>query len=341
MSVFKAAFLADIHYFSPTLGTKGRAYELRSGSDQKCLAESGAVVDEAFRLLAEGDADCVCIAGDLTNDGERVSHDEMLARMKALNEKKPVYAITSTHDWCSDGRARRYRGGETFWDVETYGPEDLPELYRCFGEKEEIASFRTSRGFDSRVFRLSDELRLIAVNDDCDGEGGRSGYSPAHLAWMTEQIKKARAEGAYVIAMEHHLLLHAVGEGEEELGLQLHGLVAVVDGGREFDEDAQAVALGAVDGLREAVVDVHAIDIDAEALAPAVEETDVGNADAVVVAVIDHEEGGGGADARYDGVEPQGVFGKGQAVARPGVEFLLVHARAEQQRGGENGQQYG
>ena len=236
MARYKAAFLADIHYFSPRLGTSGRAYELRSGSDQKCLAESGAVVDEAFRLLAEGDADCVCIAGDLTNDGERVSHDEMLARMKALNEKKPVYAITSTHDWCSDGRARRYRGGETFWDVETYGPEDLPELYRCFGEKEEIASFRTSRGFDSRVFRLSDELRLIAVNDDCDGEGGRSGYSPAHLAWMTEQIKKAKAEDAHVIAMEHHLLLPGLGR--------------LINGGQMIADNETAAAALADAGLR-------------------------------------------------------------------------------------------
>ena len=192
----------------------------------------------------------------------------------------------------------------------------------------------------------------VEVEERAGGEGERGAFIDGEA--VVNQIGPPGGEGGVGGDMEgaehhdilapggeHHLLLHAVGEGEEELGLQLHGLVAVVDGGREFDEDAQAVALGAVDGLREAVVDVHAIDIDAEALAPAVEETDVGNADAVVVAVIDHEEGGGGADARYDGVEPQGVFGKGQAVARPGVEFLLVHARAEQQRGGENGQQYG
>ena len=88
MAVFKAAFLADIHYYSPKLGTTGRAYELRSGSDQKCLAESGAVVDAAFDILANSDADCVCIAGDLTNNGERCSHDEMIARMAALNRSK-------------------------------------------------------------------------------------------------------------------------------------------------------------------------------------------------------------------------------------------------------------
>ena len=236
MARYKAAFLADIHYFSPKLGTSGRAYELRSGSDQKCLAESGAVVDEAAKRIAGSDADCVCIAGDLTNDGERVSHDEMIEKLKALNGKKPVYLITSTHDWCSDGRARRYVGDETFWDVETYGPEDMTALYRSFGQKDEIASFQTSMGFYSRVFRLSDELRLIAVNDDCDGEGGRSGYSAEHLAWMTEQVKKAKAEGAYVIAMEHHLMLPGLGR--------------LINGGQMIADGEKAAAALADAGLR-------------------------------------------------------------------------------------------
>ena len=236
MAVFKAAFLADIHYFSPKLGVTGRAYELRSGSDQKCLAESGAVVDAAFEILADSDVDCVCIAGDLTNNGERWSHDEMIAKMDALNEKKPVYAITSTHDWCSDGRSRRYVGSEAIWDAETYSEADLPDLYRHFGAKDELAKFVNGRGFESRVFRLSDTLRLIAVNDDCDGEGGRSGYSPEHLAWMVEQIEKAKAEGAYVIAMEHHLMLPGLGK--------------LINGGQMIADGDKAAAALADAGLR-------------------------------------------------------------------------------------------
>ena len=38
------AFIADLHYYSPKLGVTGRAYDLRQGSDQKCLAESGAII---------------------------------------------------------------------------------------------------------------------------------------------------------------------------------------------------------------------------------------------------------------------------------------------------------
>ncbi len=211
MSKVKLAVIADIHHYSSKLGDTGRAYELRSGSDQKCLAESGAVVDSAFEMLAESDVDAVLIAGDITNDGERVSHEEILAKMQKLNEKKSVYLITSTHDWCSDNHARRFSGEEVFTDVETLSREEVRNWYASFGEKTLLSSFDTAQGFTSRSFLLGNSVRLLAINDDCNGEGGKSGYDEDHLNWVFSQLQEAKEKGEYVIATEHHLLLHNVG----------------------------------------------------------------------------------------------------------------------------------
>lgn len=211
MSKVKLAVIADIHHYSEKLGNTGRAYELRSGSDQKCLAESGAVVDSAFSMFAESDIDAVLIVGDITNDGERASHEEILAKLQALNDKKPVYLITSTHDWCSDNHARRYVGEEVFTDVETLSGEQVRDWYASFGEKTLLSSFDTPQGFTSRSFLLGENVRLLAINDDCNGEGGKSGYDENHLSWVYSQLEEAKAKGQYVIAMEHHLLLHNVG----------------------------------------------------------------------------------------------------------------------------------
>ena len=49
----KITFIADLHHYSEALGTSGRAYELRSGSDQKCLAETGAIIDSAFTKIGD------------------------------------------------------------------------------------------------------------------------------------------------------------------------------------------------------------------------------------------------------------------------------------------------
>lgn len=208
MSDYRIAFIADIHHYSEKLGNSGRAYELREGSDQKCLKETGAILEAAFRKFSEENTDCVCIAGDITNDGEKVSHDEVKEIFSRFNEKKKLYVITSTHDWCSDHNPRRFEGNEIFHDVETVSPAELTEMYKCFGESDCIASYETPLGLVSRCFQVTEGLRILAVHDDCDAEGGKSGYSDAHLEWMGQQLTKAREDGCKVIAMEHHLLLH-------------------------------------------------------------------------------------------------------------------------------------
>ena len=208
MADYRIAFIADLHHYSEKLGNTGRAYELREGSDQKCLKETEAILEAAFERFSKESTDCVCIAGDITNDGEKVSHDEVKEIFSRFSEKKKLYVITSTHDWCSDHNPRRFEGNEIFHDVETVSPAELTEMYKCFGEDDCIASFETPIGLVSRCFQVADGLRLLAVHDDCDGPGGSSGYSDAHLEWMCQQLDKAKADGCKVIAMEHHLLLH-------------------------------------------------------------------------------------------------------------------------------------
>ena len=230
----KLAVISDLHHYSRTLGDTGRAYELRSGGDQKALAESGAVIDSGFAALAAGDADAVLAVGDITNDGEAASHTEIREKFLRLNKKKPVYLITSTHDWCSDGNPRRYVGDQVFHDAPFWTGEDLVREYDLFGKDREIARFRTRMGFFSRVFQLTDGLRLIAVNDDADAEGGKSGYSAAHLDWMREQIAAAKAAGDDVIAMEHHLLLYNISpliNKGQSIGANYETAAALADAG--------------------------------------------------------------------------------------------------------------
>ena len=212
LSCFKAAFIADIHLYSEKLGVDGRAYGLRSGSDQKCLAESSFITDSAFEIIKKSGADAVVAAGDLTNNGEKVSHAEMKMKLDSLNETVPVYAVTSTHDWCSDENARRYEGDNVYRDVPVLSRDEQNGLYGGFGKKAELSSFRTSAGFFSRSFLLSDEVRLILVNDDCDGRNGKSGYSEEHLRWLESEAKEGKSAGQLVIAVQHHLVLPVISQ---------------------------------------------------------------------------------------------------------------------------------
>lgn len=203
--MLKLTFIADTHYYSKTLGTQGRQYELRSGSDQKCLAETSEIIDAAFEKIAQSDTDCVMIAGDVSNDGEMVSHLEFREKLYKLREKKKVYLITATHDWCNDLNPRRFVGNEVFNDVETMASKELPAFYRDFGPDDAISKFITHIGTCSYVVQLGENVRLLALNDD-KNEHNHAGFTEAHFQWIEKQIKKANEDNCLIIGMEHHLL---------------------------------------------------------------------------------------------------------------------------------------
>ncbi len=201
----KFTFIADLHHYSATLGTRGRAYERRSGSDQKCLGETGAIIDSAFDMIGESDCDAVFIAGDITNNGERVSHEEIREKLRSLKAKKPVYVITATHDWCCDKNPRRFEGNNTYHDVPTMKAEELADFYRDFGLGDAIDSFTTHLGTVSYCVEVCG-IRVLCLNDDQNGKG-KAGFADEHLEWIKKQAENADRDGKPIIAMEHHLLM--------------------------------------------------------------------------------------------------------------------------------------
>ncbi|MBR6939260.1 MAG: metallophosphoesterase [Clostridia bacterium] len=202
----KVTFIADTHHFSPTLADGGRAYQLRSGSDQKCLLETGAIIDAVFDVIAKSDTDAVMIVGDITDDGERVSHEEFREKCYKLQRSKPVYIVTATHDWCCDGNPRSFSGDTVSTDVPVVPVEELREFYRDFGIDKAKEEYITHLGEVSYVADIGENVRLLAINDDQNGKG-HSGYTEAHFDWIEEQIKKAKADGKVLLAMEHHLIM--------------------------------------------------------------------------------------------------------------------------------------
>lgn len=207
MSKARFAVIADTHYFSPTLTDAGRAYELRSDSDQKCLLESGAIIDSAFKKLALDETiDSVLICGDLTCDGETASHNEMLEKLDFLSQFKKVYVITSTHDWASDENARAFFSNEEQKITDVAKIDELPEMYARFGLNDAIARYDIENGLCSYVVKLCDGFRLFALNDDQNG-AGKSGYSEEHMKWIINQLDEAKKAGDRVVAMQHHVVL--------------------------------------------------------------------------------------------------------------------------------------
>ena len=201
----KFAVIADPHYYSEKLGCSGEAYERRAGSDQKMLAPSKGTVAAALEAVKNSDAQFLMIAGDLSNDGELCSHEEIREMLYDFKKHMPVYVITATHDWCCDGNPRRYEGENVFHDVETVAPEQLHHFYKDFGPDEALSEFHTHQDKVSYVVRPCEGVTVFCLDDDQNGEGG-SGYSDEHFKWITEQTEEAKKRGDIVFGMQHHHL---------------------------------------------------------------------------------------------------------------------------------------
>lgn len=202
----RITLLADLHHYSETLGTKGRAFELRSGSDQKCLAETGGIIDAAFSKIENSDTQAVLILGDVSNNGERVSHEELREKLYKLQKKKDVYLITATHDWCCDKNPRRFEGDKTFHDVPVMKSDELRDFYFDFGPKQAKSEFITHLGTCSYTVDVGESVRILCLNDDQNGKG-KAGFKEDHFKWIEEQIALAREENKFLIGIEHHLLM--------------------------------------------------------------------------------------------------------------------------------------
>ena len=194
--------IADTHYFENTLGAEGEAYEARSLTDQKCIAETGAILDSAFaQLAADTETGIVLIAGDLTFNGEAESHKGFLQKLdKLCDSGKRIYLITARHDY--DDEPYAFAGAQRI-TVEGTKREDLLDLYHEYTIKDALA---VNREYLSYTAQLGEGVRLLAIN--CDGDcGDFKGIYPEHMAWILEQIEDAKRCGSRIIGMTHYPVL--------------------------------------------------------------------------------------------------------------------------------------
>lgn len=201
----KFYLVADPHYFAHKLGCWGEEYENRMKFEQKCFAEDQAINEAVFDwLINEADeADTVLFAGDLAFNGEKEStlgFIELLKKLKAAGKR--VCVLTAGHDFNDAPPAYNENGRFT---VEGTKRSELFGLYYEYGFSEAIAVDEKNLSY---VAELSDDVRLLVLNNDGDRQGEyKNTFLPEQLDWAKEQADKAKRDGKTMIGMTHYPLL--------------------------------------------------------------------------------------------------------------------------------------
>lgn len=201
---FSFFLVTDTHYFDSSFKRTGEAYEKRSVTDQKCVAETPAIIDAGFEQIAhDKETNVILIPGDLIYRGEYQSHIGFRERLYKLKEQgKRIYIITARHDYCEDGEPVEFDGDKTV-PVKGMPRAELRDFYKDFGFGNAISEHSESMSY---VAQIADGIRLLALN--CDGDcKGFKGLWDDQMQWALNEIKKAHESGNYIFAMTHYPLL--------------------------------------------------------------------------------------------------------------------------------------
>ena len=233
--------ISDPHLLSPELVTPGAAIDAANAAETKMMAQSDAIMRALTDSIIALQPACVLITGDLTNNGERLSHERMveyLDRMARYGIQPLV--IPGNHD-CNNPSARRFDGDKTL-PAATVTREEFAQLYSNYGYGENFQRDPASLsyccepvngvvviGIDSNM----DEKNTLACRGDSADTYYNGGRIKAEtLQWIIDQAKNASRKGKRVIAMMHHhlvphfdqedrLLANYIVQGHDSIARQL------------------------------------------------------------------------------------------------------------------------
>lgn len=231
----KFAILSDTHYISR---------RMIADTENKELFLQPAVSEQAVAQAAS-EADVIFIAGDLTDHGDRYSHEDFANYLRKIKSTgKKIYVIFATHDFNhhkafvrKSGEKVKYKSepwnkpwfnaGNIKWHdyvtdefsslsedecapqlVPALSPEEIWEMYKEFGPDEAYSVHESSFSY---CLDLDGETRCLMLNDSFRNEEAlkdkSATYSPSCFRWIEQMYKEAERDGKFIFVCTHHPLV--------------------------------------------------------------------------------------------------------------------------------------
>lgn len=203
----KLVVLSDPHVMAPELLiSEGKAWTSYLKGQRKMIDYSARLFDEMVsRIKNDLHPNLVLITGDLTKDGEQLSHAYVKAKLDELrSEGIQVLVIPGNHD-LNNPNAVSYDGAETT-AVEVATNDWFAAQYADYGYGPS-----SEREASTLTYACEPIEGLVVIGID---SGKKGELSSATLDWVCDKASKASSEGKRVIAMMHHPLIPHVTHAE-------------------------------------------------------------------------------------------------------------------------------
>lgn len=192
---------ADPHFIAPELTDHGAYFEnMIQNSDGKVAEYIDELTDAFLAEVIEARPAALILAGDLTFNGARISHEALAEKLRAVEAAGvPVLVMPGNHD-LNNRNAARFEG-EGFTRIESVTAEDFARIYDEFGFSEARSRDGASLSYTAE---LSPSLRILML--DVNTEDSPNHVKAETLAWAEEELRNAADAGARVIAVSHQNL---------------------------------------------------------------------------------------------------------------------------------------
>lgn len=203
---------SDIHYLATKLNDNGEAFQKYiSNSDGKYLSYIDEITDAFSGEMISKKPEVLIISGDLTNNGEKESHQELADQLKAIEQSAgtKIYVIPGNHD-INNPWARGFQGSDQYV-TDAVNPEDFENIYADFGYAEAISRDKASLSYlaaptknlwflmlDTSIYEFNELMGNPMMNGEIGAET---------LTWIEACSEQAKKENARLVAVMHHNLM--------------------------------------------------------------------------------------------------------------------------------------
>ena len=200
----RIAVIADPHVLAESLFDDGSAFANAKSGNPRVVEYSQPLFDSAVAVIAAQRPDLVFIVGDLSNDGEKVSHQHIVAKLMELKTAGIQPIVIPGNNDIANKNAYSY-SGDTKSKVLSVSEAEFAELYAPFGLSQAV-----SREQDSLSYMVypNDKLAVLCLNSAKKNtptqQYNEGGIYESTLAWAEKAVAQAKKDNRMILALMHH-----------------------------------------------------------------------------------------------------------------------------------------
>lgn len=200
----RIAVIADPHVLAESLFDDGSAFEKAKSGNPRVVEYSQQLFDSAVSIITDEQPELVLIVGDLTNDGEKLSHNYIVAKLAQLKNSGIQPIVIPGNNDIANKNAYLYQGDKKV-QTESVSQAEFESLYSDFGLLQAV-----SREQDSLSYMVypNDKLAVLCLNSAKKNtptqQYNEGGIYESTLAWAEKAVAQAKKDNRMILALMHH-----------------------------------------------------------------------------------------------------------------------------------------